>query len=144
MFPIDLELFKTLIPIVLVAWGLILFFWSRVEHPLRTIQLESTGDKAFERVRELIHGKGFLKLEEDETAKRIRIKGMLKIVDLILYRCWSKEIIFHVIDENSRAKLSVTCKPSPLRITASPSNPYYLTYDGLDRFLQEIVASLKT
>lgn len=142
MIPIDLELFKTLMPIVVALWALILFLWSRVEHPLRTVQLGSRGDEAFRKLKEMIHRKGFTKLEENEGARRIKIKGVLKIVDLLLYRCWSKEIIFQLIDDSSSTKLTVTCRPSPFRITASDKNPNYFSRESLDRFLEELTASL--
>lgn len=142
MIPIDLELFKMLVPILVVVGALILFLWSRVEHPLRTVQLDSTGDEAFRKLREMIHRKGFTKLEEDERARRIKIKGVLKIVDLILYRCWSKDIIFQVVDDSSNTKLTVTCRPSPFRITASRKNPNYFSRESLDHFLEEMTASL--
>jgi len=138
MIPIDLGLFKMLVPIIVAVGALILFLWSRVEHPLRTLQLGSSSDKAFQKLREVIREKGFSKLEEDESSGRIRIKGTLKIVDFILYRCWSKEIIFQVTGDKSSSKLTVTCKPSPFRITASLRNPNYLSQERLDDLLKEI------
>ncbi len=138
MIPIDLELLKKAVPI-LVVWGLIIsWLWSRVEHPLRTVQLDGRGDEAFRKLREIIDRKGFSKLEEDEDARRIKIKGVLKIVDVILWRCWSKEIIFQVIDDSFNTKLTVTCKPSPYRITASRESPNYLSRESLDRILEEL------
>jgi len=142
MIPIDLELFKILLPILVAVGALILFLWSRVEHPLRTVQLGSRGDEAFRKLKEMIHRKGFTTLEENERTRKIKIKGVLKIVDLILYRCWSKEIIFHVIDDSSSAKLVVSCRPSPFRITTSHKNPDYLSRESLDHFLEEMTASL--
>jgi len=144
MIPMDLELFKMLMPIVVLLWALIFFLWSRVEHPLKTAQLDSNADEAFRKLKEVIHREDFTKLEEDDRARRITIKGFLKIVDLILYRCWSKEIIFHVIDDDSSTKLVVTCRPSPLRITTSPRNPNYLSQASLDHLLEEIAVSLKS
>ena len=138
MIPIDLELLKKAVPI-LVVWGLIIsWLWSRVEHPLRTVQLDGRGDEAFRKLREIIDRKGFSKLEEDEDARRIKIKGVLKIVDVILWRCWSKEIIFQVIDDSFNTKLTVTCKPSPYRITASRESPNYLSRESLDHILEEL------
>jgi len=141
MIPINLELFKILMPIVVELWALIFFLWSRVEHPLRTLQLDGSGNEVVGKLREAIHRKGFTKLEEDEKRQRIKIKGILKIVDVLLYRCWSKEIIFQVIGHDSPAKLVVTCKPSGFRITASSKNPDYLSRESLDHFLEELTAS---
>jgi len=143
MIPIDIELFKTLVPIMVVLGGLVLFLWSKVEHPLRTHQLNASADEAFKIVRETIHRKGFVRLEEDVEARTIKIKGILKIVDVILYRCWSKEIMFHIVDLDSKSKLVVTCKLSPFRITASSSNPNYLSRGSFDGVLDEVDASLK-
>ena len=63
---------------------------------------------------------------------------MLKIVDVILWRCWSKEIIFQVIDDSFNTKLTVTCKPSHYRITASRESPDYLSRESLDHILEEL------
>src|SRR5439155_9985030 len=42
----------------LVVWGLIIsWLWSRVEHPLRTVQLDGRGDEAFRKLREIILGR---------------------------------------------------------------------------------------
>ena len=77
-------------------------------------------------------------IEEDEDARRIKIKGVLKIVDVILWRCWSKEIIFQVIDDSSNTRLTVTCRASPYRFTASGENPNYLSRESLDHILEEL------
>jgi hypothetical protein len=137
MFQINWELERMLAPIVLGLWALIFFLWSRVEQPLRTVQLEIRDDIAFTKLKQLIHEKGFSKLGEDERSKRISIKGVLKVVDVILWRCWSNEVIFRLKSDNSHSKLTVSCKVSPFRATASRTNPNYLSYEMLDQFLNE-------
>lgn len=138
MLPVDFELLKMLAPALLLGAALIMFLWSKVEHPLKTIYLASNSEEAFTKLKAEIRKRGFEKLEENEKARRIRIKGILKIIDVILYRCWSKEIIFQVIDERPGVKLTVTCKPSPFRIAASPKNSNYFSRESFERFLDEL------
>jgi len=142
MIPAELELFMKAVPILIVWILMLLWLWSKVEHKLGTVRLDGRGDEAFRKLREILDSKGFSKLGVDEKARRIRIKGVLKIIDVILWRCWSKEIIFQVIDDSPNSKLSVTCRPSPYRITASPANANYVSRESLDQLLEELTNSL--
>ena len=44
---------------LIISW-----LWSKVEHPLKTVQLDGRGDEVFQKLREIIDRKGFSKLEE--------------------------------------------------------------------------------
>jgi hypothetical protein len=140
--PLDLETLKIFGPIILGLWTLILLLWSFVEQPLRRVRLEAGSDFAFQELRRLIDAKGFQKVADDEGSKRIRVKGTLKIVDVILWRCWTKEIIFHVTNKNSSSELLVSGKISPFRATASRKRPDYFSYELLDEFLNELITDL--
>lgn len=143
MVPVDLDLFRVGAPLLLAVVIIIFFLWSIVEHPLRTQHLDMAADAAFARLKDLIKRRGLFTVEQNEEEKRIRVRAVLKIVDFLIYRCWSKELLFRVMDEESRVKLIVSCRPSPFRLTASSKNPHLFSEQKLDQLVNDMIASPK-
>ncbi|HEV8341964.1 MAG TPA: hypothetical protein VGR30_06305 [Candidatus Binatia bacterium] len=111
-------------PFLLVMLGAILFLFSRVEQPIGSAEIREHPDEALLRLVEAVKRARFPIKELDPIGRRLRINAVRKILDLVLYRCWSKELIFHVGGDK---RLLVAGKPSPWRAYATATTLYLMT-----------------
>lgn len=79
--------------VFLLACGGSVFLFSHVEQPIATAEIKEQPDQVLMRLAEAVKKEGFPITELDPSQGRMRIKGVRKILDLLLYRCWSKELI---------------------------------------------------
>ena len=143
MNPIDIGLFIWVAPILLGLWGVIYFLSTFVEHPIREILIHADDSEVYKILKEVINREGLAKLEENEDMKRIKIKGRIKFINWILYRCWSKELIFQVDKTNCKTKLLVKATISGW-FTVSSKDSNYFSQERLDRLLAEVFAAAKS
>lgn len=121
--------------VFLLACGGSVFLFSHVEQPIATAEIKEQPDQVLMRLAEAVKKEGFPITELDPSQGRMRIKGVRKILDLLLYRCWSKELIFQVEGGN---RLAVKGKPSSWRGYARPTTPYLMTDESLKRIVAEV------
>lgn len=126
--------------ILLLMCAAILALFSRVEQPIATAEIKGQPDQVLLRLAEAVKREGFPIKDLDPSQGRLRIEGVRKILDLLLYRCWSKELIFQV---EGGSRLAVKGKPSPWRGYASPTTPCFMTDEKLQRIVAEVADDLR-
>jgi hypothetical protein len=124
----------------LLLVAMLLFLFSRVEQPIASAAIRQQPDETLLRLVEAIKREGFSITDLDRSKHRLRIKAVRKILDLLLYRCWSKELIFYVDGEK---RLVVAGKPNPWRAHATATTPNLMTDEKLQTIVAEIADDLR-
>jgi len=124
----------------LLLVAVLFFLFSRVEQPIVSAEIRRQPDEALARLVEAVKREGFSISELDPSQRRLRIKAVRKILDLLLYRCWSKELIFYVDGEK---RLVVAGKPNPWRAHATATTPNLMTDEKLQIIVAEVADDLR-
>ena len=124
------------------AGSLIAIASAYTDLPIVTMTLRSGGDHAYAVLKQVLAAHGFSLDTENKEELTIRVKRVMRFSHFFFYQCWSRDVSFKIKEDETGAKLIVSCRPNPVRYYASPGKGGYLSRDEVDSVVRDFVSSV--
>ena len=124
------------LPLLIIFGGIVIFLFSRVEQPIARAKMREQREESLLHLAEVLKRQGFPIKEVDRNKSQLRIEAERKLLDLVLRRIWSKELVFRIESNND---LLVVGKPWAWNAKTRP----LMTDDQLQQIMSEVADDSK-